>query len=489
MEQQGIASSPDQFLDKLKQALRREGDFPASAKVVSELRALVSDPKVTANKITEVILREPSLSIRVLSLVNSAFYQRAKPIMTVSQAVVQIGIRPLAEMCAGLVLLQKFVPAARQNAPFANCLKKSILTSLLSSTITPQITTNRSQAQKSEETGFLVGSFRELGTLLLAFYFPQVYENALKRSELKRISIGVAIQQLVGLSPTRISIEIMKALGLPEFYIDVLEESEKKVNDSNDEVLPIYREEIRRLAQGVHASESISTVITSSKNKLELDSVIQDLAEDLKLDISSFGGVLGNLPALYRDHCQSLQVSLPPLPTFIATYTTNDLTNTADDKEISTEEKYGSFLDEIKQAVENKEPAASIITTVMETLAWGMKFDRVFLLLLAQGRKRFVGRMLLGKVDGFDPTSFAISLTEQSAMTEAFNESKPIFSAEPIFKNANPVIVIPIGFGKRSVGIIYADRNCGSKELTEQERDLISVISRLLDRSLGGTVH
>ena len=45
----------EQLLNKLCSALKRDGDFPASAKVVTELRMLVSDPKTTANQIAEVI--------------------------------------------------------------------------------------------------------------------------------------------------------------------------------------------------------------------------------------------------------------------------------------------------------------------------------------------------------------------------------------------------------------------------------------------------
>ena len=132
------ALTPDELIQRLRSALAKDGDFPASAKVVSELRQLTNDPKTTASQITEVILREPSLGTRVLHLVNSSFYRRAKAIMTVSQAVVQIGMRPLAEMCAGLVLLQKFVPTARQGGSFANCLRKTVLTSLLTSSISTQ---------------------------------------------------------------------------------------------------------------------------------------------------------------------------------------------------------------------------------------------------------------------------------------------------------------------------------------------------------------
>jgi HD-like signal output (HDOD) protein len=53
--------TPEKLLKRLRNALQRDGDFPASAKVVSELKRLTSDPKTTANQITEVILKEPSL--------------------------------------------------------------------------------------------------------------------------------------------------------------------------------------------------------------------------------------------------------------------------------------------------------------------------------------------------------------------------------------------------------------------------------------------
>ena len=116
------------LLDKMRKALQKDGDFPASARVVNELRTLISNSQTTATQITEVILKEPSLGTRVLHLVNSSFYRRAKPIMTVSQAVIQVGMRPLAELCSGLVLLQKFIPVAGRGGAFAECLQRSIVT-------------------------------------------------------------------------------------------------------------------------------------------------------------------------------------------------------------------------------------------------------------------------------------------------------------------------------------------------------------------------
>ena len=46
--------SQEKFLDKLRKALSQDGDFPTSAKIVSELKMLTSNPNTTANQIAEV---------------------------------------------------------------------------------------------------------------------------------------------------------------------------------------------------------------------------------------------------------------------------------------------------------------------------------------------------------------------------------------------------------------------------------------------------
>lgn len=482
--------SAEEFLQKLKRALQRDGDFPASAKVVVELRQLVLDPKTTASKVTEVILKEPSLGTRVLSLVNSSYYQRVKPIMTVSQAVVQVGMKPLAELCAGLVLLQKFVPQARQNAPFANCLRKTILTSLLTSSISPHIASTK--GAQTDETGYLAGSFAELGTLLLAFYFPNIYENALKRSETKRVELKEAIRQLTGLSPIQISAEVLRALELPTFYVDVLQEMEKLGPPVQGEKLPILKEQIRNVGRSVSGAETISGAISSSKNKMELDSALKHAQKMLGIDTKALHNVVGTISVIFKDHCESLQLTLPPLPEFLSSFATPDSDVSTGDG--GPTEQFGGFVEEIRAAVEAREPTASIITTVMEACAWGLQFDRVLLMLVGGGKQKLQGRMLLGKVENFNPTSFERSIGPEANTTspevKAFREGTPIYVGPPLLPGGSPIAAIPIGVGKRAVGVIYADRVSPKESLlslSEKERSAVTLLSELLDRSLSGT--
>lgn len=486
----------EEFLDRLRNALLRDGDFPASARIVNELRTLTCDPKTTANQITEIILKEPSLGTRVLHVVNSSFYRRAKPIMTVSQAVVQIGMKPLADMCAGLVLLQKFVPAARSGGPFAGCLQKTVLSSLLSSSIAQESSKNAPIRQgHGSESGYLAGSFAELGTLLLAYYFPQVYENALKRTELKKQSLVQSIKDVVGLTPIEISMEVVKALHLPEFYSKVLKSvhQPEPPRPAGGPVLPPEAVEVTKVAKSVNAAKDIAHILVFSKNKQELDNVLATACKQLDLNTQIINKMVGDLPKVFKDHCSSIDLHLPALPEFVSTYLNSTAENTASapakTEIILDEDVFNRYVEEIRSSVESGEPTASVITTVMETLAWGLHFDRVLLLLATAGRKSMVGRMMLGTAPNFDPTKFERVIGPEAPAhapdARAHALGHPVFNGDSLFENGWPIAVLPIGFGQRCVGVIYCDReDRGEAELSSREQASVGILAELLDRSI-----
>lgn len=491
-----LDKTAEQFVEKLRNALRKDGDFPASAKIVSELRMLTSDPRTTANQITEVILREPSLGTRVLHLVNSSFYRRAKPIMTVSQAVVQIGMKPLAELCAGLVLLQKFVPTARRGGAFANCLQKTILTSLLSSSLSSEAKNSGGAAtaapSKSDECGFLAGSFAELGTLLLAYYFPQVYDSALKRAEQKRVDLQQAIREITGLSPLQLSLEVVNALDLPEFYRHVLQASLGKPAESSSPGLPTERNEVARVAKSVQSAQDISDVLVTSKNQQDLERVLASVKANLNIATKAVERIVGELPQVFKKQCECIELTLPALPPFVSTYLEPDKADASATakKDAPGTDEFMQYVEEIRQAVESGESTASIITTVMETLAWNLRFDRVLLLLLGAGRKRLAGRMLLGKTGNLDPKKIERPLGAEASPracdAQAFKEGRSVFRGDPVLEGGWPLVALPIGFGQRAIGVIYADRASeNAAELSEREQAAIAVLAELLDRSVG----
>lgn len=491
--------TPEEFLEKLRTALSRNGDFPASAKIVTELRMLTSDPQTTANQIAEVILREPTLGVRVLHLVNSSFYKRAKPITTISQAIVQIGMKPLAEMCAGLVLLQKFVPEARKGSAFANCLRKSIVTSLLTSSLALHSTAetqNKIAANKSAESGYLAGTLAEMGVLLMAYYFPQVYENAVKRAEQKGVDISQSIQQLIGLSVAELSCEVIRTLNLPQYYSDIVSTANSLT--VGGETPPTIAKELIDSGRYLGAAMGISEAVASGQPSEKILEAINSVQNNFNIKPETLQIVVNSLPQQLEDHCAALQVSLPELDPQLAEL---EISGTAMVRnqtpavpvgatpELGAQQTaFDEYVNDIKQAIANNEPTASIVTSVMEVCAYCLKFDRV-LLLLAPGRRTLVGRMVLGQIPGIDPTKFTRSLEEEgneyAPDVKAFNSGIPVFQGDPLFPGGWPIAAIPIGSGKKAVGVVYAERVGGeTQELTGQEQAAVAVLANLLDKSV-----
>ncbi len=478
----------EDLVAKLKKALGKDGDFPASAKVVAELRQLASDPNSSANQITEIILKEPSLGARVLHTVNSSFYHRGTPIMTVSQAVMRLGMKTLADLCAGLVLLQKFVPASRRGGSFAICLRKMVVTSLLSATVTSEA--NKAQpGAKTNESGYLAGALAELGTLLLAYYFPNVFDNALKRSETKHQNLARSIFEITGITPVTLSLEILDALNLPQFYKDVLKASENvqlsTPTTQNERALSPMQADIQRCARSLKVAQAVSEVLTFNGDKREIDAILGSV-KNIGFDDGIVRRVLGDLPESFRTHCNLIEIDLPALPDFVATYSEPEAGEKKDER--SSSDPFKQFVEEIRQAVESREPTASIITSVMETLAWGLKFDRVLLLLLSPNKTSLVGRMLLGASD-IDPKKISrtIGRTAPPKACEAlaFHDSRPVFRGTAVLDGGWPFAAIPIGSGARTIGVIYSDHVGGKHdELSSREQAAISVLSELLERSV-----
>lgn len=489
--------SQEEFLDKLRRALGQDGDFPTSARIVAELRSLTSNPNTTANQIAELILREPSLGARVLHIVNSSFYRRSKPIMTISQAVMRIGMKPLAELCAGLVLLQKFGSISRRGHAFSRCLTQTILTGLVSGSLSKQVTPAPPPGHPPDESGYFAGTLTEMGPLLLAYYFPEIYENAASRSEQKRQSIAQSITELVGLSPIELSYEIISALNLPEFYKELMATlvSKKGVSIAISPQTHSFPHsdaaKLNRAASAVNIARDVSECISANKGKGSLDEILVRAGKDLNIDTAGISKSIGELSNSFREHCGAIDLTLPALPDFISSYTAasaGQLAATASSSNPS-EDRFQQFVEEIRQAVESRESSSSVITTVMETLSFGLDFERVILLLAAPGKRSLQGRMALGQINGFDPKKFERPLGKSADPyapdAKAFAESRPVFTGDPVLDGGWPFVAIPVGFGTRAIGVIYADRATpDSKELTAREQAAIGVLAELIDRAV-----
>lgn len=474
------AEGQAKIITKLEAALNADGDFPVRARVVTELRKLVNDPNTPVEKIVELILGEPALGTRILHLVNSVYYQRRVPVMTVSQAVIQLGMRALTDLCTGLVLLRRFSPVARRGGIFADNVKKCILCSLLTSMLAAEA------GDEDEERGYLAGTFFSIGPLLLAYYFPQVYEAAEERAKRRGQSTTQSVTESLGISPVALSLGIVDALSIPQYYSDLLISAYSVyVEEANPDKINI--------ANALATAGKLSDLIVDSHTRLELQAGFDGISETTGFSGEQLARVLVRCPVSFKQHCKMIEMSFLELPEhFVAYLDTDDPMEGEGDIENAVQDQFSFHVKEIKEAIENEETMSSIITSAMEALAFGLGFDRVLLLFSDSAETMLQGKMALGKPFPVDPHSFvcALELPEEERLVAAtaFHERSVEIFGNPLFADGWPFAALAVG-SSNCIGVVYADKlppedGTQAVALGDREQVGLNILADLLDKAL-----
>lgn len=444
-------SQASDVLKRLAQALKEDGDFPARAKTVADLQRLADDPNSSIKQISDVILREPSLGTRVLHLVNSAFYARPEPVVTITQAVIQLGIKAITQLCAGLILMQQFTSTAERGRVFGDNLKRSILTSL----ITRKLVHNPNGSGNAEK-GFLAGAFYNLGYLLLSYYFPQVYEAAAKRARARGLGTLQSLGELLGVSREELTTAVLSGLEIPEYYQEVLQLSLKKISDIE------CNEETHNLIVSLKTASAISEIIVDHESRQQLHNVISSLADSAGISRDHLYGIIRDLPVYFQEHCKFIEMNSLELPNYLQEIGQPDFPAQGNSFDVSNVAIHGVFseaLANLRQAADSNEPRSSLLAMVMETLAYDLDFDRVFLLVLNNESNLLEGRMAVGLNNEIDPASLSVSAQgdDESPLFQALEMELPVTVGTPLLSDGWPFIVIPVCSTPRNYGVIYAD--------------------------------
>ncbi len=164
--------SKEESLENCLRLIARQSNLPAFSHHMAELAHALGEEGTSLNLLTNVILKNVSLTARVLRLANSFHYNpRGKPILSVSRAVTTIGWDSIRNLGAGVLLFEHF---RRQS----DKLKELTLLMLLTGNHARQIAL-RAGLHGIEEA-YLCGMLRNLGELMVACYLPDKYERILE---------------------------------------------------------------------------------------------------------------------------------------------------------------------------------------------------------------------------------------------------------------------------------------------------------------------
>lgn len=228
-------------LDFLLRRMRHKSDFPALSDSVLSINKLTNSDKESINKLSNAILKDFSLTNKILRLVNSAFYSQAGSgsISTVSRAVVVLGIDAVRNIAITVLLFEHL-----QNKAHAALLKEAFLRANLSALLAREIG-QKMQLRETEEA-YICAMFHGLGHLLAQYYFPEEVEEIRKIMGQKDCGEELAVRQVLGISFEDLGIGIARSWGFPNSIINSMRRMPAGLV-----LKPANRDEALRVAAGI----------------------------------------------------------------------------------------------------------------------------------------------------------------------------------------------------------------------------------------------
>jgi len=214
-EQVPSADAKQSTIDFLLRRMRHKSDFPALSESVSTINKLAGSDKESITNLSNSILKDFSLTNKILRLVNSVYYRQAGGgnVSTISRAVLVLGFDAVRNISITVMLFEHL-----QNKGNASQLKEEFLRANLAAILSKDIA-EKSAARDAEQV-FICAMFHSLGRLLSQYYFPDESEEIKRLIDQKPCSEDAATAKVLGITFEELGIGIARTWGFPALIVN-----------------------------------------------------------------------------------------------------------------------------------------------------------------------------------------------------------------------------------------------------------------------------
>lgn len=205
-------------------------ELPAMSVHVQELLDLTNSSRsVKYDDLAKIILKDFSLTNKVLQFANSAYYSLGQKVSTVSMAVAVLGFDTLRDLAIGIALFDDFVQAGVDKKEISALLSRSFLGGILARGIAES-----RYLKVLPEEAFICGLMRNLGKIVTCIYLPSLYRDIEARMKEGVAEADAAREALDGLSYEELGREVALFWNMTENVITCMRVDPEVPEDENE---------------------------------------------------------------------------------------------------------------------------------------------------------------------------------------------------------------------------------------------------------------
>ncbi|MFN8109640.1 MAG: HDOD domain-containing protein [Thermoleophilia bacterium] len=186
------------------------GELPPMPASISEVINACDDQDMTVGQLSQVVLRDQSLTANILKLANSAFYGHARRVTTVTEAVVLLGfsaIKSLAISSHTARLLNRSLPGYSLAA--GELWHQSMCVAFTARRVAVEV------HLAPVEEAFVAGLLHDIGKVVLSGYLEAAFNEVLRLASERRVPFHVIEAELLGFDHAELGARIAAKWSFP----------------------------------------------------------------------------------------------------------------------------------------------------------------------------------------------------------------------------------------------------------------------------------
>jgi len=174
---------------KLAAAVDRMPAFPRS---VQQILQLTRDVNSSPKDLVRVIDHDPVVTVKILRVVNSAYYSLPKQITSINHAVVYMGFNSLKNLALSIAAIGMLPKDNLAGFDAHEYLLHSLTTANIAKMLAPRV------GNVDPTDCFIAGLLHDFGKVVFAQFMPKEFREALMMSEWSETSLHLALRQIIG---------------------------------------------------------------------------------------------------------------------------------------------------------------------------------------------------------------------------------------------------------------------------------------------------
>ncbi len=200
-----------QYASLIATRLNNVDALPVLPGVASKLFNILADPDAMIDALAKVIETDPSLTLKMLKIVNSAFYGVYRKIDTVKEAVVILGTDEIQNLAFGLSAAKTFQNIQFDGLSGPNALwHHSIGTAIIAEYLCAK------SPEMKGASGFTAGLIHDAGKIFLMAHFPDLFNEVCRAAVKHKTPVYEMEEEKYGLNHAMIGKVVAIRWNLPE---------------------------------------------------------------------------------------------------------------------------------------------------------------------------------------------------------------------------------------------------------------------------------